>query len=128
MIGKGLAAWLRVRAGDDQEIVVRMLLDTRKPTGRARLDATGLAVAGLLLLAAVWPRRLDAGPSLPAFYETFGGGPAVEVGRQMLAELLETIETNERVIRAHKPEMLIERGLVLIVLSLAGAIPVALLG
>jgi hypothetical protein len=92
------------------------------------LDASGLAVAGLLLLAAVWPRRLDAGPSLPAFYETFGGGPALDVARQMLAELLETIETNEHVIRAHKPEMLIELGLVLIVLSLAGAVPVALLG
>ena len=92
------------------------------------LDATGLAVAGLLLLAAVWPRRLDAGPSLRAFYETFGGGAAVDVARQMLAELLETIETNDRVTRAHKPDFLIELSLVLIMLSLVGAVPVALLG
>jgi hypothetical protein len=92
------------------------------------LDATGLAVAGFLLLAAVWPRRLDAGPSLRALYETFGGGAAVDVARQMLAELLETIETNDRVTRAHKPELLIALSLVLIVLSLVGAVPVALLG
>jgi hypothetical protein len=92
------------------------------------LDATGFAVAGLLLLTVVWPRSLDAGPNLRAFYETFGGGAAVDVGRQMLAELLQTIETNDRVIRAQKPEMLIELSLVLIVLSLVGAVPVALLG
>jgi hypothetical protein len=67
------------------------------------LDATGLALAGLLLLIAVWPRTLDAGPSLRAFYETFGGGAPVDVARQMLAELLETLETNDRVIRAQSP-------------------------
>ena len=92
------------------------------------LDATGLALAGLLLLAVVWPRSVDAGPNLRAFYETFGGGAAVDVGRQMLAELLETIETNDRVTRAHKSELLIALSLVLIVLSLVGAVPVALLG
>lgn len=92
------------------------------------LDATGLAVAGSLLLVAVWPRTVDAGPNLRAFYETFSGGAAVDVARQMLAELLETIETNDRVTRAHKPEMLIGLSVVLIVLSLVGAIPVALLG
>jgi hypothetical protein len=63
------------------------------------LAAAGLALAGLLLLVAVWPRTWDA-----------------------------AIETNDRVIRAHKPEMLIELSLVLIVLSLVGAVPVALLG
>lgn len=92
------------------------------------LDATGLAVAGLLLLAVVWPRVVDAGPDLRSFYETFGGEAAVDVGRQMLAELLETIETNDRVIRVQKPEMLIELSLVLIVLSVVGAVPLALLG
>jgi len=88
-----------------------------------RLDAAGLALAGLLLVVAVWPRTLDGGPSLREFYETFGSAAAVDVGRQMLAELLEAIETNDRVIRAHKPEMLIELSLVLIVLSVVGAFP-----
>jgi hypothetical protein len=92
------------------------------------LDATGLAVAGLLLLAAVWPRRLDVGPNVRAFYETFGGGAAVDVARQMLAELLETIETNDRFTRSHKADLLIELSVVLIMLSLVGAVPVALLG
>lgn len=92
------------------------------------LDATGLAVAGLLLLAAVWPRAVDLGPSLRAFYEAFGGGAAVDVARQMLAELLETIEANDHVTRARRAEMLIELSLVLIVLSVVGAVPLALLG
>ena len=71
---------------------------------------------------------MDTGPNLRVLYETFGGGAAVDVARQMLAELLETIETNDRFARAHKPDFLIELGLVLIMLSLVGAVPVALLG
>jgi hypothetical protein len=89
---------------------------------------SGLAVAGLLLLVAVWPRTFDVGPSLRAFYDTLGSEATVDVARQMLAELLEAIETNDRVTRAHKPEALIELSLVLILLSLIGAVPVALLG
>lgn len=92
------------------------------------LDASGLAVAGLLLLVAVWPRSFDVGPSLRAFYDTHGSGAAVDVARHLLAELLEAIETNDRVTRAHKAETLVELSLVLIVLCLIGAIPVALLG
>ena len=92
------------------------------------LDATGLAVAALLLLAVVWPRSADLGPSLRAFYEAFGGGAADDVARQMLAELLETIETNDRVIRTQKSQLLIELSLILIVLSVVGAVPLALLG
>ena len=46
----------------------------------------------------------------------------------MLAELLEAIETNDRVIGTQKVEMLIELSLVLIVLSVVGAVPLALLG
>jgi hypothetical protein len=71
---------------------------------------------------------MDYGPSLRAFYEAFGGGAAVDVARQMLAELLGAIETNDRVIRTQKPEMLIELSLALIVLCVVGAVPLALLG
>ena len=46
----------------------------------------------------------------------------------MLAELLETIDTNDRIIRAQKPEVLIELSLVLIVLSVVGTVPLSLLG
>lgn len=166
MTGRGLAGLLRRRAaGDDEEIVVQMLVARAQNRLDAQLhgfrwldlkalgllgadaaaagvlaavhdavnrfwwlDAAGLAVAGLLLLAAVWPRAVDFGPSLRAFYEAFGGGAAVDVARQMLAELLETIETNDRATRARKAEMLIELSLVLIVLSVVGAVPLALLG
>jgi hypothetical protein len=166
MSGRGLAALLGRRvAGDDEEIVVRMLVARAQSRLDAQLhgrqwldlkalgllgadaaaagvliavhdavnrfwwvDATGLALAGLLLLAAIWPRKLDVGPSLRGFYESFGSGAAVDVARQMLAELLEAIETNDRVTRAHQPELLNELSLVLIVLPLAGAVPVSLLG
>jgi hypothetical protein len=165
MTGRGLAALLRRAAGEDEEIVVQMLVARAQSRLDAQLqglhsldlkalgllgadaaaagvlaavhdavnrfwwlDVTGLSVAGLLLLAAVWPRSVDAGPNLRAFYETFGGGAAIDVGRQMLAELLETIETNDRVTRSRKAEMLIELSLVLIVLSVVGAVPLTLLG
>ena len=166
MIAGGLAALLRrYAAGDDEEIVVQMLVERAQSRLDAQLhgfhwldlkaldllgadaaaagvlavvhdavnrfwwlDATGLTVAGLLLLAVIWPRSVDAGPNLRAFYETFGGEAAVDVGRQMLAELLETIDTNDRIIRAQKPEVLIELSLVLIVLSVVGTVPLSLLG
>jgi hypothetical protein len=132
MTGKGLAALLRRHAvgGDDEEIVVRMLVERAQSRLDAQLrvvqgldlkalgllgadaaavgvliaihgavnrlwwlDAASLAVAGLLLLIAVWPRSFDFGPSLRAFYDAHGRGAAV-----------------------------------LIMLCLIGAIPVALLG
>jgi hypothetical protein len=92
------------------------------------LDAAGLAAAGLLLLIAVWPRSFDFGPSLRAFYDAHGSGAAVDVARHLLAELLAAIETNDRIARAHKAEALVELSLVLSMLCLIGAIPVALLG
>jgi hypothetical protein len=90
--------------------------------------ASGFGVAGLLLLATVWPRRLDAGPSVRTFYETFGNGTPLDVSRQMLAELIATIDANERIARARKLDGLVKASLILIVLSIAGAIPIALLG
>jgi hypothetical protein len=92
------------------------------------LDASGFAVAAVLLLVIVWPAPFDVGPSWRAFYEAFGSGAALAVGRQMLAELLEAVASNDRVAKARKPDTLIRLSLVLIVLSLIGAIPVALLG
>src|SRR5438477_6253685 len=45
------------------------------------LDVSGLAVAGLLLMVTVWPTKLDVGPSLRAFYETFGSRAPLDVAR-----------------------------------------------
>jgi hypothetical protein len=90
--------------------------------------ASGFGLAGLLLLATVWPRKLDAGPSVRTFYETFGNGTPLDVSCQMLAELIATIDANERIARARKLDGLGKASLILIVLSIAGAIPIALLG
>jgi hypothetical protein len=90
--------------------------------------ASGFGLAGLLLLVTIWPRKLDAGPSVRTFYETFGDGTALDVSRQMLAELIAAIDANERIARARMADELIKASLILILLSIAGAIPVALLG
>jgi hypothetical protein len=90
--------------------------------------ASGFGLAGLLLLATVWPQKLDAGPSVRTFYETFGNGSPLDVSRQMLAELILTIDANERIARARKSDGLVKASLILIVLSSAGAIPIALVG
>jgi hypothetical protein len=54
-----------------------------------------LGAAGLILLAAIWPRTLDSGPNWRLFYEQHGGGEPEAVGRQMLAELLAAVELND---------------------------------
>jgi hypothetical protein len=92
------------------------------------LPASGLAVAGVLLLATIWPRELDTGPRWQTFYERFGSGTALEVARYMLAELLEALDANDEAAAAWKSESVVKLSLVLITLSLVGAIPVAVLG
>jgi hypothetical protein len=92
------------------------------------LPASGLAVAGLLLLATIWPRDLDTGPRWQTFYETSGSGTALEVARHMLAELLEAVDANDEAAAAWKSESVVKLSLDLITRSLVGAIPVALLG
>jgi hypothetical protein len=59
------------------------------------IPAAGLGVVALLLFVALWPRRLDSGPNWRVFYETYGGGAAVDVGRQMLGELLDAVDSND---------------------------------
>src|SRR5436853_1922637 len=74
--------WLDLKAlgllGADAA-AVGVLIGVHDAVGFWWLDATGLAVAGLLLLAVVWPRSVDAGPNLRVFYETFGGEAAIDV-------------------------------------------------
>jgi hypothetical protein len=60
------------------------------------IAALFLSAGGFLLLIAVWPRKLDEGPNLRAFYLLFGGGTAEAAGRQMLSELLTAIEGNDK--------------------------------
>ena len=90
------------------------------------VPAAGLGVAGFLLLVTVWPRKLDEGPNWREFYETFGGGTAKSVGRQMLAELLAAIDENARRTRSRKPLAVFKAGLILMAVSLVISVPIAL--
>jgi hypothetical protein len=92
------------------------------------IPAAGLGVAGFLLLVTIWPRKLDGGPNWREFYETFGGGTARDVGRQLLAELLAAIDENERRTRARKPNAVFKGGLLLMAVSLLASVPIALAG
>jgi hypothetical protein len=84
------------------------------------LPAIGLAAAGILLILAVWPRRFDLGPDLEQFYEEMAGSSPLQASRQMLAELLAATDHNR------KPDKIrfFWWGLVLLVISLAGCVPV----
>ena len=93
-----------------------------------RVPAAGLALAGLLLLVTVWPRKLDEGPNWREFYDTFGGGTVRDVGRQMLAELLAAIDENERRTRTRKPNAVFKVGLILIAVSVVTSVLIALVG
>jgi hypothetical protein len=92
------------------------------------VPAAGLTVAGLLLLVTVWPRKLDEGPNWREFYDTFGGGTASDVGRQMLAELLAAIDENERRTRTRKPNAVFKVGLILMAVSVVTSVLIALVG
>lgn len=88
------------------------------------ISAAVLAVAGAILLWAVWPRSFDAGPDPRAFYEQFGGVDRASAGRQMLAELLAARERNDRF--QPRKVALFKLGLGLVVLALVGSVPIAL--
>ena len=87
------------------------------------LPAAGLGVAGVFLIASIWPRRFDFGPDIEAFYSEMGGGTPLEAARQMLAELLQSIKAN----RKDSKILLAWIGLALMVVSLLGCLPVVFL-
>lgn len=89
------------------------------------VPALGLAAAGLLFLAAIWPRSFDVGPNWREFYDTFGGGSASEVGQQMLAELLQAVEGNDE--KAPRKNTPFKIGFAILAVSLVGCVPVSLM-
>lgn len=106
-----------------------LLIATHDALGRLWwVPVAGLGVAGFLLLVTVWPRKLDEGPNWREFYETFGGGTAKSVGRQMLAELLAAIDENERRTQTRKPNTVFKAGLILMAVSLVTSFLIALVG
>lgn len=90
------------------------------------LPAGVLAIGGVLLLAVVWPRTFDVGPDTRTFYETMGASTRLEASRQMLAELLDAGDRNDR--QGPWKPLLFKAGFALLVLGLLGSVPVALAG
>jgi hypothetical protein len=85
-----------------------------------------LGIAGIALLAAIWPRRFDVGPDPRKFYEAMATSTRLEASRQMLSELLATIDENDR----HQPakNRLFKAGFAVLVVALLGCLAVALTG
>jgi len=88
------------------------------------IPAAALGLAGILLLAAVWPRTFDLGPDTRQFYETMGAGTRLDASRQMLAELLAAIDANEK--RLPEKKRLFKTGFRLLVVAILGSLAVAL--
>jgi hypothetical protein len=83
-----------------------------------------LGIAGVLLLASVWPRTLDAGPDPRDFYEKMGSSTRLDATRQMLAELLAAGDANDLLLPPKR--RLFKAGFALLVAALLGALIVAL--
>jgi len=89
------------------------------------IPAAVFGIAGLFLLIIAWPRDFDAGPDWRDFYQTYGGGKAEDVERQLLGELLESIEWNDAKARKRK---LLTPACLLMLAGLVGSVVVALVG
>lgn len=86
------------------------------------IPAVGLGIAGMLLLAAVWPRTMDSGPDWRRFYDRWGGAIPAQAARQMLVELLAAVETNDAQARkAHGKNVVFKLAFALLVVSLVGS-------
>jgi hypothetical protein len=88
------------------------------------MPTAALGVAGVTLLAAVWPQRLDIGPDTRRFYETMGASTRLDATRQMLSELLAAIEENDR--RLPGKARLFKAGFALLIVALLGSLAVSL--
>jgi hypothetical protein len=86
------------------------------------IPAVALGVAGLGLLWAVWPAKVDTGPDTRAFFEAFGGGFELSTKRQMLADLLAAVERNDADVRLRI------KAFGLLVTAFLGSLAVALTG
>jgi hypothetical protein len=112
--------------GIDAAAIALMVAARDEFSGWWALPAFALGAAGVLLLAAVWPRELDAGPDPRSFYEAMATGTRLEATRKMLAELLAAAEANRG--RVTGKRRLFKAGFALLVVALLGALAVALAG
>jgi hypothetical protein len=112
--------------GIDAAAIALMVAARDEFSGWWALPAFALGAAGVLLLAAVWPRELDAGPDPRSFYEAMATGTRLEATRKMLAELLAAAEANRGPVTGKR--RLFKAGFALLVAALLGALAVALAG
>jgi hypothetical protein len=84
-----------------------------------------LAVDAVLLLAVIWPIKLDAGPDTRTFYEQFVTAAPLAVQQQMLTELLTAFDSNAP--RIADKNLKFKTGFGLLGLGMAGAFAIALL-
>ena len=77
-----------------------------------------------MLLLVVYPVTLDDGPRWSAWYEAFGGGAAVDVGRRMVVDLTQSIDRNAAT--TTRNGRIFKCGFVLMLVGLAGCVAVAL--
>src|SRR5687768_11196930 len=84
-----------------------------------------LGLAGLFLLATIWPRKFDVGPDTRTFYEEMTGSPRVTAAGQMLSELLAAIDRNDLQIPAKN--RLFKLGFTVLLAGLVGCLVLALL-
>jgi len=90
------------------------------------IPTVGLAVASALLMLSVRPRRFDVGPDLRWLYDHWSRQQtsAADAAREMLSELLLSLANNLSPMR--RKEVYFKLGFAVLVLSLLGSIPVAL--
>jgi hypothetical protein len=93
------------------------------------IPSAGIGASGALLLVAIWPRRFSIGPDLDRFYGSFGSGSPIAASRQMLSELVSAADFNlRRGKNQHFAKVSFLRvALVLLLASLIGCVPVALI-
>jgi hypothetical protein len=91
------------------------------------IPVIGLAVASGFLLWAIRPRRFDVGPDLEWLYNAWEAAKvsAADASRDMLAELLASVENNQGPTRSK--EVCLKLGLLVLIVSLLGSIPIALI-
>lgn len=92
------------------------------------VPTAALGVAGLGFLWVVWPAKLDTGPDTRAFFETFGGGFELATKKQMLADLLAAVDRNDLDHQLRRRDRVFRWSFRLLVVSLLGALAVALTG
>jgi hypothetical protein len=97
-----------------------VLIAVHEALGRLwAVPAAAFVVAGLLFLAAVWRWEADSGPDWRQFFEAYGRKSAADIARQMLSDLLATIEWNDA--HSRPKSWLYDAGFVATTVGLIGA-------